>query len=112
MATRDDAPFVNEDGQKTETQSANVLSGDSGLLTGAPKAQRPDFGSVADMRAKFPAQMLSRPAMSLEEQQRASHIPKDAKEREQDVRSRGVRVQNARRRKAWDAKYNHNVDKE
>ena len=58
MATRDDAPFVNEDGQKTETRSANVLSGDSGLLTGAPKAQRPDFGSVAGMRAKFPAQIL------------------------------------------------------
>ena len=54
----------------------------------------------------------ARPAMGPEEQQRASHIPKDVKDREQDVKTRGSRVCEAKRRKAWNAMDNHNVDKE
>jgi hypothetical protein len=50
----------------------------------------------------------ARPAMSPEEQQRVSHIPQDVKDREQDVRRRGLRKRYAKL-KALD---NSNVDKE
>jgi hypothetical protein len=67
---------------------------------------------VEDRIVAFMKLCEARPAMSQEEQQRVSHIPQDVQKREQDVMSRGARVKRAKRRKALDAKDNHNVDKE
>ena len=91
--------------------SANPEQYDESCLTDVLIVEDLEAPGVEDRIAAFMKLCEARPAMSQEEWQRVLHIPQGVQKREQDVRSRGVRVKRARRCKAWDAKDNHNVDK-